>query len=132
MENFTVQVPQEVDAGYGVWFELVFDFDDSLSEVDGAVYRIAPDTVEVFAGALCVVDRSGPTGYGHGRNAFGIPVENFARLEDLNTDDTHDFRTRLFDTEQDAREHLEYTLERWKNPEPWCNFIETGNLRYRY
>lgn len=39
-------------------------------------------------------------------------------------DDTHDFRTRIFNTKKEALEHLEYTLNRFKNPQPWESFIK--------
>lgn len=38
--------------------------------------------------------------------------------------DTHDFRERLFTKESDAREHAEWTVSRFKNPQPWESFIQ--------
>jgi len=39
-------------------------------------------------------------------------------------DDTHDFRPRLFKTKQEALDHIEYTVKRWKNPQPWESFVK--------
>jgi len=39
-------------------------------------------------------------------------------------DDTHDFRPRLFKTKKEALEHIKYTVNRFKNPQPWESFIK--------
>lgn len=42
----------------------------------------------------------------------------------LEGDDTHDFRPRLFTSKKDAESHIEYTLNRFKNPSPWELFAK--------
>lgn len=37
--------------------------------------------------------------------------------------DTHDLRDRWFPTEDEAKEHLEYTLDRWHHPAIWECFV---------
>lgn len=113
-------IEHEFEGGYGVYFAPVFTGEDepnpdAIVDVDGGIMRIAPHTVREFGGALCVVEEDGK---------FGIPVENFQKLDDLWTDDTHDLRDRFFETEEEAKAHLEYTLERFANPAPWESFIQ--------
>jgi len=38
-------------------------------------------------------------------------------------DDTHDFRDRIFETEEDARAHAEEVLKAWRSPNPWQVFV---------
>lgn len=53
-------------------------------------------------------------------------VGQFPILEDLTEDDTHDFRSRLFDTQEEAEEHLAHTLRRWAHPSPWESFVKVA------
>lgn len=39
-------------------------------------------------------------------------------------DDTHDLRPRLFKTKAEAEKHRKYTLNRFKNPQPWESFVK--------
>lgn len=91
--------------------------DERVADVDAGIVRITSDTITFRGGALCV-------------NAEDVdicfPVENFRELEDLWEDDTHDLRDRWFATEQEARDHLEYTLDRWRRPEPWESFVKVA------
>ena len=41
-------------------------------------------------------------------------------------DDTHDLRDKVFATKEEANKHLEYTLNRFKNPQPWEAFVKTA------
>lgn len=38
-------------------------------------------------------------------------------------DDTHDFRSRLFETKEAAEKHVKYTMDRWEHPEVWESFV---------
>lgn len=42
----------------------------------------------------------------------------------LNSDDTHDLRSRLFKTKKDAENHIKYTVDRFKKPQPWEVFVK--------
>ncbi len=104
--------------GYGVWFIPVYAGEDSpnpdaVVDVDAAIVRISPDTIVMLHGEPCI-----PIG----NNCF-IPAATFQEREELACDDTHDLRNRWFETEQEAREHMEYTLRRWKHPQPWESFV---------
>lgn len=108
--------------GWGVHVIPIWDTDDDgndtgrISAIEVGVARIAADTVEIVGGVPCVLDSSG----------INVPVENFATLNDLSVGDTHDLRTRFFETESEAREHAEWTQNRWDNPSPWESFVEVG------
>lgn len=119
--KFTVKVPVEIEEGYGVWFIPVYGGEEgpeAIVDVDGGLVRIAPDTVKVSGEALVVSPEN--------TTMIGFPVSEFQRREDLRSpDDTHDLRSRFFETREEAEEHLRYTMERWENPEPWCVFVQT-------
>lgn len=104
--------------GYGVYFIPIWDGDDDnrIADVVGGIVRIAPDTITIVAGEPCV----------EAEDNFYIPATEFRELEDLPYDDTHDLRGRWFASEEEAREHLEYTLRRFRNPLPWESFVELG------
>ena len=44
--------------------------------------------------------------------------------DDFKHDDTHDLRPRLFKKKRDALEHTRFTMDRFKNPQPWESFVE--------
>jgi len=61
------------------------------------------------------------------KNYLGLDV--IGKDENLNVkglfgDDTHDLRPRLFKTLKEAKEHEKYTLDRFKNPQPWESFVK--------
>lgn len=119
--KFTVTVPRTYtfETGWGVWFLAVYDYDEEtdteggITDVDGGVVRIEASAVQIIGGSPCVLI---------GRRMY-VPVENFERIEDETNGDTHDLRSRFFESEDDAREHLDYTLKRWANPQPWESFV---------
>jgi len=116
IETITRQVCRDVsyETGWGVACLIIWDDEDRVSDVEIVVVEIAPATEKVLGGVLCV--SIGPD--------MNIPIQNFEHVEDLATDDTHDLRDRWFATEDEAREHARYTVDRWANPEPWCSFVK--------
>lgn len=119
MPKFRIYTPVELDSGYGVWFSPIFGApdtpeEDTVVEVYGGIVEISPDTVKVATNVEPYVEVEQ---YCH------MAATSFRRYEDLQTDDTHDLRNRLFDTKQEARQHLEHTLETFNNPLPWQTFI---------
>ncbi len=106
----------KVEEGWGVDVTPIFsdEQDDShVADIDVTVVQITKDNLEKIGGVWCVK---------LGEN-YHVPVESFKHLDKLWQDDTHDLRTRWFATEQEARDHAEYTLSRWKNPNPWESFV---------
>jgi hypothetical protein len=77
---------------------------DYIAEVDGAINKITRRNY-----------------YELGANGLTISSNTNDRY-----DDTHDLRPRLFKTKQEAKAHLEYTLKRFKNPQPWESFVQTA------
>ena len=120
MKEFQIEVRKVVTLkeGYGTYFIPIWSSEDEdrIADVAGGVVRIAPDTVTVIGGEACV----------KAEDDLYIPVTEFRELEDLPYDDTHDLRNRWFASEEEAREHLEYTLSRFQNPLPWESFVEVG------
>lgn len=120
-ETFTVTIPRTYtfETGWGVWLSAVYDFDEEtnteggIADVDGGVVRIEASAVEIIGGAPCVLIGS----------RMYWPVQNFERIEDQANGDEHDLRSRFFETEDQARDHLSYTLKRWANPSPWESFV---------
>jgi len=53
-----------------------------------------------------------------------IGKDETMNLKGLGVDDTHDFRPRLFKTLKQAKEHEKYTVNRFKNPQPWEAFVK--------
>lgn len=117
--TITVTRDIEVKEGWGVYFIPVWtgEEDERIVDVDAGIVRIAPDTITLRGGVLCVKAEDGD---------IYFPVENFRELKDLWEDDTHDLRDRWFATEQEAQEHLEYSLNRWRHPQPWESFVKVA------
>jgi hypothetical protein len=112
-------MPSPYREGWGVCIVPMWSGEDEpehVSDIEVEVVRLGPTTEVIVAGALCV--QVWPNAY--------VPMENFQPLDDLTVDDTHDLRLRWFARETDARAHAEYTLQRWKNPQPWESFVEVG------
>ena len=117
-KTFEVEMPpKSFNEGWGVYFDAIWDEDsDKVSEIIGGIVRIDKDHVEMFGSIPCVLDENGT----------GRPIENFKELEPLGVDDTHDFRDRFFEFEEDAKEHLKDTMDRWKHPQVWESFVTFG------
>ena len=121
-KEFTVVHRRQITVREGWGVEIVplwgerEDGSEYVSEIETDVVRVAPDTIVYSSsdGVPCVQTASN----------FFVPVENFKDLPDLDTDDTHDLRTRWFATEYEARDHAEYTKSRFANPQPWESFVK--------
>ena len=115
MGEFHVSVPKKYTfrEGWGVYFDGIYDDEERITEVHGGIVRITEHRIEVMGGVPCVQDENGTY----------RPVENFRELEGLGVDDTHDFRDRWFQYKHEAQEHLDDTLRRFKNPQPWESFV---------
>lgn len=118
----TVTIPRTYtfETGWGVWLSPVYEWNDDtnsgegICDVDGGVVRIDPAAVQIVGGIPCLAI---------GDRMFW-PVENFEHIDDHANDDEHDLRSRFFETEDEARDHLAYTLTRFANPSPWESFIK--------
>lgn len=73
-----------------------------IAEVDGSVNKVTQDNYMQL-------------------NAIGMTIESNTNYR---YDDTHDLRSRLFKTKHEAVAHMEYTLSRFKNPQPWESFVK--------
>lgn len=118
--TFTVQLTrtETYEEGFGVHVSPIWGGEDEevdrVVDIDVSVVPIREDLVSIVGGVACVQVYE---------RAYS-PVENFLHAEDLTQDDTHDLRSRWFATEQEAKDHAEYTLSRWAHPEPWCSFVQ--------
>jgi hypothetical protein len=74
---------------------------DRISEIDGAVTLVTKANYDTL-------------------NVVGLDVNSNTSEQ---YDDTHDLRTRIFVSESDAREHLEYVLNRFRKPQAWESFV---------
>lgn len=127
-KTFTVHHTRdiEVEEGWGVHVTPIFEHEDDepeygrVSKIIVEVVRIAADEiVYTYGGMPCVRTNEGGT-------PLHVPVENFAHVDDITHDDTHDLRTRWFATEDAARGHARHTEERFANPSPWESFVDLG------
>lgn len=117
----TVTIPRTYtfETGWGVWISPVWEFNEQAGEaegvadIDAGVVRIDQAAVEIIGGApsVAIGDR------------MYWPIENFEAEVRMANGDQHDLRSRFFETEDEAREHLAYTLAKWANPQPWESFI---------
>lgn len=125
MATFTVTTTHEhtFTEGWGVSINAIWSGGDEdgpeyVSDIDVAVVRITADTVEVIGEVPCVkLDPTSPN------NRTWVPVANFKVEAARQYDDTHDLRDRWFATEEQAKHHANYTLQRWRNPRPWESFV---------
>jgi hypothetical protein len=106
--------------GWGVYIEPIWGGDDddpceSISDVEIEVIRLAP-----------VNEAPEMPGYAKLWGNFYVGMAMFKPLEDLWQDDTHDLRSRWFESRQEAIDHAEYTRRRWENPSPWESFVKLG------
>jgi hypothetical protein len=119
MRTFTIttSTTRTYKEGWGVACVPIYngeEYDDSIADIEVLIVRIAESAVREIGGTPCVR----PDG-----ESMWFPVVNFQELEELWEDDTHDLRDRWFATEEEARGHADYTLKRWRNPEPWESFV---------
>lgn len=119
---FTVTVPRDYvfTEGFGVVVTPIFEEDtgmygERISDIDVEVVAIREADVKIIGGVPCLPI----PGWAH-----YVPVENFEEVPDLTEDDTHDLRSRWFETEDEANEHAEYTRNRWANPQAWESFVK--------
>lgn len=75
-----------------------------ISEIDPVIIRVTEKNYDTFS--VDVRDR------------------DVTWNDDYVSGDTHDIRPRLFATLKQAKDHASYTLERWKNPQPWESFVK--------
>lgn len=104
-----ITVPVTYDVPVGAWlvsFTPVWDHDEEIGrewvcDVDAEVRQLT-DTDTGYAGM------------------------KRAELDPCHTehDDTHDLTERLYATEAEARAHAEWTIARFKNPQPWESFVK--------
>lgn len=98
-------VKRLIPVGYWlVTFDAIWDIDEEtgrewIAEVEGDAVKVTADRLDTD----------------------GMSLETNTSDQ---YDDTHDFRPRLFRTAREAREHLAYTLNRFKNPQPWESFVK--------
>lgn len=120
--EFTVSITRDYTfrEGWGVYVEPLWAIDEddneSIAEITVEVLPIRESDVVVVGGAACL--RLGQDAY--------VPVDNFERLGgpgEVEYGDTHDLRSRYFETEQEARDHAEFTEQRFRHPQPWESFI---------
>jgi hypothetical protein len=118
--TLTKEVTETFSEGWGVAVEPLYEIDEEevnwderICDVVATVVRIDKDAAELIGGVWCVSDEVG----------HWFPIENFEERDDLTQDDTHDFRDRWFATEDAAREHATYTVNRFQNPSPWESFV---------
>lgn len=116
--------------GFGTVFEGVWqeeDWGEKLADVVPYLVEINPETVKDISGVAAVPiygDDLAVNNLGElGQVIFWVPVENFKDVPELWQDDTHDFRTRWFSTKEEAEKHIEYTMKRYRHPQPWESFI---------
>jgi hypothetical protein len=116
MNTYTVTTTTEhtFREGWGVFVDPCFDHEtDLVAEIDVTVVPITEAGTTISGNVPCVAVWPG---------AF-VPVENFANVPDLATDDTHDLRSRWFATEEEAREHAADVEQSWRHPNPWQSFV---------
>lgn len=118
-ETFTVNVPHTYRTGWGVAVTETWSGEDEpehITAIEVEVVRIADDAPHaVISGQPCVRGES-----------MWYPIDSFADVPDLTTDDSHDLRMRWFATEQEAREHAGRVRHEWDNPLPWQPFAVTS------
>lgn len=83
---------------------------DQIDDIEVSVHELIPHDASEFEGV-----RVTPSYY--------VPFECFRPLPDITYGDTHDLRTRRFETEQEARDHAEAVERRWRHPAPWESFV---------
>jgi hypothetical protein len=123
MSTFDLEVTRTItiSEGWGVTCMPIWAADDDppehITEVEVFVAEITHERCELIGGAWCVLVEDGQ---------LWVPVENFQKLPELTTDDTHDLRTRWFATEAEAREHADWVVKRWEKPAVWESFVVLG------
>ncbi|MGH8009584.1 MAG: hypothetical protein ACREQ3_21550, partial [Candidatus Binatia bacterium] len=102
--------------GWSVIFTPVWDLDDADNVVDvsSTVVPVNLETVHIICG----------TPYVHLENEDCCPLSNLWPDEpDECAPDTHDLRSLWFATKEEAENHERYTMNRYRNPQPWESFI---------
>jgi hypothetical protein len=92
------------------------DEDEAIADVEAVVYHVTPEAVETIDGDVYV--KVGPDTY------LPAVVPHDEELGTLWEGDTHDLRSRLFDTEQEARARAEEVTYGFHHPEPWQSFVK--------
>lgn len=127
--EFTVRKYRDIHVkeGWGVSITPIWDEKDITDAETGEslgmeqfVSEIVVEVVEISEAS--VIDINGTPSVFLSDNDH-IPVENFKDFSDIEYDDTHDLRDRWFPTKEDAERHKEYTLNRFRNPQPWEQFV---------
>lgn len=121
-DTFTVPVTTEVTVK-ARWAAIILpvwsgeDEPERVSDIDTYVVEVSPETVKVVGGAVCVA-LEGDTGF--------IPCDagQWATDSPARYDDTHDLRSRLFDTKVEAEEHIKFTENRFAHPQVWESFVQ--------
>ena len=102
MRTYEVQESRTLYAGWAADVLLVWESEDDerIADVEIDVYEVGPGRVSYLPHA--------------------------SQVKELWEDDTHDLRSRIFDTEAEAREWADYTLDRFHNPQPWEAFVKVA------
>jgi hypothetical protein len=120
MATFTLtkEVTETFDEGWGVDVVPIWDWDidEKISEIHVSVAEIKADFAKLIGGQWCV---------SFDGKSLWVPIANFEHVDDLRSDDTHDLRSRWFETEAEARAHAGWVEKVWANPEPWRSFVMT-------
>lgn len=130
--EFTVRKYRDftVKEGWGVNIDPIWDEKAVLNPETGEV-----DASEEFVSDLVitvteireslVIDLQGTPVIKIGNDQY-VSVEDFKDFADIEYDDTHDLRDRWFPTKEAAQAHADYTLNRFRNPQPWESFVMMG------
>jgi len=95
----------------------LFEYEpDVVSGIEGYILEVSPKTVIDMDGAPVV--KCGAFA------VSAIPEVNPEEGAKIEYGDTHDFRSRTFDTQEEAERFLDYTVQRFKHPHPWESFVQ--------
>lgn len=125
MAEFAVTSSRQIklEEGWGVIWMPVWEGGEDMPSRIAEIYpyygRIYPDTIEYRGGVPGIMCTS-PTDEA---DQIFVPADSFEKVGDLTEDDTHDFRSRWFATEEEAKDHITFTLNRFNHPSPWESFV---------
>lgn len=104
----------EIPNGYGLLWYAAFD-ENKLVDVEPEIIEVSAATIFNHFGDLCVKGIKG---------SVVVPIECFAKVDDLVEDDTYDFRNRFFETYDEAKSFMESEFKSWRNQQPaWKSFV---------